>query len=169
MGKSCGGRFKNITEEVGEGVPGRISVSASFADIDNDGDSDLFVTTVRGGNLLFENDGHGHFHNITKQAGVGAVPGAADAFSGHMFPERYEFPVLYRNLGRNRFLDVTAETGRKPVGWSGDASFTDLNHTGWPQIYFVNMMGANHFYENQDGKFSGQTKKYFPRTSLGGQ
>jgi hypothetical protein len=71
-------------------------------------------------------------------------------------------------LGRHRFLDVTAETGRKPVGWSGDASFTDLNHTGWPQIYFVNMMGANHFYENQDGKFSGQSKKYFPRTSLGG-
>ena len=38
-------------------VAGKIGVSASFADIDNDGDADLYVTTVRGGNVLFENDG----------------------------------------------------------------------------------------------------------------
>ena len=27
---------------------------------------DLFVTTVRGGNVLFKNDGHGHFKDITQ-------------------------------------------------------------------------------------------------------
>jgi hypothetical protein len=200
-----GGHFKNITGEAGVGVPGRISVSAAFADIDNDGDPDLFVTTVRGGNLLFENDGHGHFRDITQQAGVGALAHSSgavffdynhdglldllvcnvgkytsdrkgaqgqymalpDAFSGHMFPERYEFPVLYRNTGHNRFQDVTAEAGLKPVGWAGDATFTDLNQTGWPEVYFLNMMGANHFYENHEGKFSDQTKRYFPRTSWG--
>src|SRR5207302_7575857 len=58
-----GGRFENITEAAGVGVPDKISVSASFADIDNDGDPDLYVTTVRGGNMLFENDGHGHFRD----------------------------------------------------------------------------------------------------------
>jgi hypothetical protein len=200
-----GGKFRNITAEAGVGVPGRISVSASFADIDNDGDPDLFVTTVRGGNVLFENDGHGHFRDITKDAGVGAVAhssgavffdydrdglldllvcnvgkytseqkGAqgqflalADAFSGHMFPERYEFPTLYRNLGHNRFQDVTTQTGLKPVAWSGDATFADLNGDGWPEVYFLNMMGANHFFENVQGKFSDQTKKYFPKTSWG--
>jgi hypothetical protein len=67
------GRFENITAKAGVGVPGRISVSATFADIDNDGDQDLFVTTVRGGNLLFENDGKGHFKDITAQAGLGYV------------------------------------------------------------------------------------------------
>ncbi len=201
-----GGKFRNITQEAGVGVPGRISVSASFADIDNDGDPDLFVTTVSEGNLLFENDGHGHFHDITKEAGLagttahasgamffdhdrdglldllvcnvgkyttnakgaqGQYLALADAFSGHMYPERYEFPVLYRNLGHNKFKDVTAEAGLKPVGWAGDASFTDLNGDGWPQIYFLNMMGSNHFYENVKGKFSEQTKKYFPKTSWG--
>ena len=32
----------------GVAVPGKVGVSASFADIDNDGDADLYVTTVRG-------------------------------------------------------------------------------------------------------------------------
>src|SRR4051812_533560 len=64
------GRFAPITNEAGVGLQGRISVGASFADIDNDGDQDLFVTTVRGGNALFENDGHGHFKDITAEAGV---------------------------------------------------------------------------------------------------
>ncbi len=57
-----GGKFKDITEEAGVGVPGRISVTASFADVNNTGHQDLFVTTVRGGNLLFKNDGHGTFY-----------------------------------------------------------------------------------------------------------
>jgi hypothetical protein len=65
-----GGRFKDITKEAGVGLPDRISVAASFADTDNDGDQDLFVTTVRGGNVLFENDGHGHFKDVSKGAGV---------------------------------------------------------------------------------------------------
>src|SRR6266404_5042836 len=65
-----GGKFRNITKEAGVGLPGRISVTASFADIDNDGAQDLFVTTVLGGNALFKNDGHGRFTNITKTAGL---------------------------------------------------------------------------------------------------
>src|SRR4029078_12583258 len=67
------GRFRNITAEAGVAVPGKISVSATFADIDNDGDQDLYVTTVRGGNVLFENDGKGHFKDVTAKSGLGYV------------------------------------------------------------------------------------------------
>jgi enediyne biosynthesis protein E4 len=74
-----GGKFKNITQEAGVGLPDRISVAAAFADIDNDGDQDLFVTTVRGGNVLFENDGHGHFKDISKEAGVDLVSHSSGA------------------------------------------------------------------------------------------
>jgi len=200
-----GGRFQNITAEAGVGVPGRISIGAAFADIDNDGFPDLFVTTVRGGNVLFQNDGHGHFRDITRDSGIdgalhssgafffdydrdglldlfvcnigkytmdrkgaqGQYMALSDAFFGHMFPERYEFPVLYRNLGHGRFRDVSAETGLKPVGWSGDASFTDLNGDGWPQVYVLNMQGADHFYENHGGKFTEATSRYFPKTPWG--
>jgi hypothetical protein len=65
--------FEDITASAGVGVPGKVSVSASFADIDNDGDEDLYVTTVRGGNQLFENDGHGKFRDITASAGLGYI------------------------------------------------------------------------------------------------
>ncbi len=67
------GTFTDATESAGVAVDDRIGVSASFADIDNDGDPDLFVTTVRGGNLLFKNDGTGRFEDITDAAGVGYV------------------------------------------------------------------------------------------------
>jgi len=201
-----GGKFQDITGTAGVSVAGRIGVAASFADIDNDGDADLFVTTVRGGNLLFENDGHGRFRDITKESGVGTVAhssgsfffdydrdglvdllvcnvgkytsdrkgaqgqylGLPDAFSGHMYPERFEHPILFHNLGHRVFRDVTAEVKLRPEGWCGDASFTDLNGDGWPDIFFLNMMGANHYFENVRGKsFVERTNKYFPRTSWG--
>ena len=50
-------------------------MTASFADIDNDGDQDLFVTTVRTGNVMFENVGKGRFAEITQGAGL--------VYSGH--------------------------------------------------------------------------------------
>ncbi len=72
---SGNGRFENITELAGVALDDRVNVAASFADIDNDGDPDLYVTSVRGGNTLFENDGTGVFTDVTDRAGVG--------YSGH--------------------------------------------------------------------------------------
>jgi enediyne biosynthesis protein E4 len=201
-----GGKFKNITAEAGISLPGRVSVAAAFADIDNDGDQDLFVTTVRGGNALFENDGHGRFHDITKEAGLslvahssgafffdydndglvdllvcnvgkytteekgpnGEYAGIPNAFSGHLHEDRYEYPVLYKNMGHNHFKDVTAEVGLHPHGWCGEASFADLNGDGWPDIFFLNMQGRSHYYENVAGKkFVERTDEYFPKTPWG--
>lgn len=202
-----GGRFKNITQEAGVGLPQRISVAAAFADVDNDGAPDLFVTTVRGGNVLFKNDGHGHFTDITQEAGLGLVAhssgafffdydndglldllvcnvgqytydekgpdgeyvGIPNAFDGHLHPDRYEYPVLYKNMGNDHFRDVTAEVGLRPHGWCGDASFADLNNDGWPDIFFLNMQGHSHYYENHGGqKFVERTEEYFPKTPWGG-
>lgn len=201
-----GGRFRNITPGSGVAVADRIGVTASFADIDNDGDQDLFVTTVRGGNLLFENDGRGRFKDITAAAGVGLVahssgavffdydhdglldllvcnvgkytsdvkgPDGAyialpDAFRGFVFPERFEHPVLYRNMGHNVFNDVTAQVGLTFRGWSGDAIVTDLNRDGWPDVFMLVMAGSQHYYENESGRtFVDKTATYFPKTPMG--
>lgn len=69
------GTFENITARAGVGIDSVVCVSSAFADIDNDGDQDLFVTAVREGNFLFENDGTGTFTDISEAAGV--------TFEGH--------------------------------------------------------------------------------------
>lgn len=66
-----GGKFEDITAKAGVAVDDRIGVSATFADIDNDGDADLYVTSVRRGNVLFENQGDGRFKDITSSSGLG--------------------------------------------------------------------------------------------------
>ncbi len=200
------GTFEDITAKAGVGLPNHIVVTPAFADIDNDGDPDLFVTTVRRGNRLYENLGNGRFRDITKAAGVsysGHSSGAAffdydndgnldlflvnvgkyttetqgrggfyqaypDAFGGHLFPERTEQSILYRNLGKNRFQDVSKATGLQDTSWSGDVTFTDLNQDGFPDLYLVNMQGDDHYYENQSGqRFIEKTASYFPKTPWG--
>lgn len=200
------GKFKNITDEAGVGLKDLISVGASFADVNNTGRPDLFVTTVNQGNVLFRNDGNDHFTDITAQSGLGLVAhssgalffdydrdglldllvcnagvytsdekgpageyvGLKDAFSGHLHPERFEHPVLYKNLGNYRFQDVTTEVGLNPEIWGGDADVVDLNGDGWPDIYFLNMQGANRYFENEAGKrFIDKTSAHFPKTPWG--
>jgi hypothetical protein len=200
------GKFKNITEDAGVAVKDRVSVGAAFGDVDNTGHEDLYVTTVNQGNILFQNDGHGHFKDITHEAGLdltahssgafffdydndglpdllvcnvgvytsnekgpdGEYVGLKDAFFGHLYPERYEHPVLYKNLGHYKFRDVTAEVGLNPHGWCGDATFADLKGDGFPGVYFLNMQGANHYFENEGGKkFVEKTHEYFPQTPWG--
>ena len=65
------GQFEDWTGPSGLAMGDRIGVAASFADTDNDGDPDLYVTSVRGGNLFFENDGAGKFRDRTSQSGLG--------------------------------------------------------------------------------------------------
>lgn len=201
-----GGRFRNVTAAAGVSLPDRVSVSAAFGDVDNDGDPDLYVTTVRMGNVLFENDGKGRFKDVTRASGLGYSGHSSaavfldydrdgrldlflvnvgkytteargdggyyvayeDAFRGHLFPERTEKSVLYRNLGNRRFADVSAQVGLQDGSWSGDATLTDFNEDGYPDLYVLNMQGDDHYYENQGGKrFTDKTAQLFPKTPWG--
>src|SRR5689334_20364933 len=64
------GTFEDVTAKSRVGVDGRVSVAGTFADYDNDGFEDLFVTTTRGGNILFHNRGDGTFEDVTAKAGL---------------------------------------------------------------------------------------------------
>ena len=202
-----GGKFENITAAAGVGLADKICVSASFADIDNDGRPDLFVTTVRMGNFLFRNLGRGQFQDVTAQSGLSGKPahssGAAfldfnrdglldlfvanvgsytrgekgrggfylartDAFQGWQFPSRSEQSILYQNLGGGKFQDVSRAVGLEHRGWSGDVTFCDLNHDGYPEIYVPSMSGVDRFYDNERGRrFADKTATYFPKTPWG--
>jgi hypothetical protein len=64
------GRFLDVTAKAGVALGDRVSVGATFADYDDDGFEDLFVTSTRGGNVLFHNRGDGTFEDVTAAAGV---------------------------------------------------------------------------------------------------
>ena len=99
---------------------------------------------------------------------MAATLGLQNAFFGHLIPSRFEYPILYKNMGHNRFKDVTVEVGLHPESWSGDASFADLNGDGWPDLFILNMQGQDHYLENEGGKkFVDKTEKYFPKTPFG--
>lgn len=202
------GKFEDITATAGVALADKVCVAASFADIDNDGKPDLFVTTVRMGNVLFKNLGGGKFKDITAESGItvkraahssGAVffdfnkdglldlfvanvgvytrnekgrggfyLGRSDAFQGWQFAARSEQSILYQNLGGGTFEDVSRKMGLEHKGWSGDATFCDLNQDGYPDLYVPSMSGDDKFYENDRGqRFVEKTAAYFPKTPWG--
>jgi hypothetical protein len=67
------GTFTDVTREAGVGLGDRLCVAATFADYDNSGRQSLFVTSTRGGNVLFKNLGNGKFKDVTKEAGLSLV------------------------------------------------------------------------------------------------
>src|SRR6266568_9485494 len=69
-------KFKDITAGAGVACSNQYSTAAVFADLDGDGDLDLLVNSLGGGTRIFENDGKGHFHETTDQAGVRSKAGS---------------------------------------------------------------------------------------------
>jgi enediyne biosynthesis protein E4 len=68
------GTFVDVTHDhPALALADRICVGGAFGDYDNDGDQDIYITSSRGGNVLFENTGAGSFHDITAKAGVSCV------------------------------------------------------------------------------------------------
>jgi enediyne biosynthesis protein E4 len=110
----------HISQYVGKGM------GLSFADYDNDGFTDIFVSNDTFENYLLHNNGDGTFTNVAMLAGVAynaygkAIAGMGtdfrdidndgrpDIFETAMFGEG--FP-LYKNLGDGQFQDVTAAAG----------------------------------------------------------
>jgi len=64
------GTFVDVAAHAGVALGDRVCVGAVFADFNNDGYPDLFVTSIRGGNALFQNLGNGKFKDVTAAAGL---------------------------------------------------------------------------------------------------
>jgi hypothetical protein len=147
------GTFEDVSERAGiTQHPGR-GMSLAFADYDNDGFMDIFVTNDNQENFLFHNRGDGTFEEVGVMAGVALLNGGKPVSSMGTDFRDYDndglpdisvvdlanetFP-LFHNLGGGLFEDATYPTrlsvltiGRS--GWS--TGFFDLNNDGWKDLF----------------------------------
>ena len=164
-------QFVDVTTEAGiifkhvNGASGQkfyletMGSGAAFLDYDNDGDLDLYIvngaplpgfeTAALPTNILYQNDGHGRFTDVTAVAGVGDTGYgmgcvAADYDNdgnADLYLTNYGENILYRNNGDGTFADVTAHArvggGDK---WSSSCAFVDYDHDGNLDLYVVNYL-----------------------------
>ena len=120
------GTFTDVSEQSGISKYVGKGMGLAFADYDDDGFTDIFVSNDTFENYLLHNNGDGTFTNVALLAGVAynafgkAIAGMGadfrdidndgrpDIFETAMFGEG--FP-LYKNLGDGQFQDVTATAG----------------------------------------------------------
>jgi signal transduction histidine kinase len=176
------GYFRNVSEQEGRACENmKRSNSAAFADVDSDGDLDLFVTNEEGSNRLFENDGTGHFSDITGASGLESTGGGMCASFADVnndgYPDLcvtfwYPSNKLYINESENgkiHFRDVTHLTdlaGAVPSK-SNAVAFADVNNDGFTDLFIANRNTANKLYLNDGtGIFTDKTADFFQPENL---
>lgn len=142
--KNNAGRFTNVTASAHvAGDADTWSSSASFIDIDNDGDLDLFVANYVHWNKQIDNAVN------FRLTGVGRAYGPPTAFAGH-------HSYLYLNNGEGSFSDISASSGiqinnpatHKAMGKALAIAPIDIDHDGLMDLLVANDTVQNFFFHN---------------------
>ncbi len=173
-------RFEDITRRAGlpfnEGEPGGKDweQGASFADIDNDGDLDLYVCRFSAPNLLYLNRGDGTFTEEAGKRGLAVVDGSGigafcdydrdgwiDVYVQTNMMDYVNNPdgrrdYLFRNDGDGTFTDVTVAAGIGGATAGHSATWCDFDDDGWPDLWVANDFATpdSYYHNNGDGTFT---------------
>jgi enediyne biosynthesis protein E4 len=146
-------------------APETMAGGVAVFDFNNDGKLDIFFangadiktlqkTSAKYYNRLFQNDGEGHFTDVTEKAGLlgtGYDTGVAigdydnDGFEDIFVAGVYR-NTLYHNNGDGTFTDVTAKAGlNKPDPefgrlWSVAGAWVDVNNDGLLDLVVINYL-----------------------------
>ena len=144
------GKFADVTASAGVGGdPKDWSTAATFFDMDNDGDLDLFV----GNYVRWSRD-------IDAQVGY-KIDGTHRAY-GPPMNFQGAFPRMYRNEGGGKFTDVSASSGVQvknpstgvPMAKTLGVSPMDIDGDGWTDLAVANDTVQNLLFRNKhDGTF----------------
>ncbi len=131
------GRFEDVTTRAGLGGDRDWPTSAAWADLDNDGDLDLYVCHY----LKWDSVNPTICHQ----------PGAPEGGRSYCDPRRFEAlpDHVFRNDG-GRFVDVTEKTGWVDHDGRGlGVVAADLDDDGKIDLFVANDMSANYFLRNR--------------------
>ncbi len=154
------GTFTDVAQTAGVVPLGANSISATWADYDDDGDLDLYVVDYFRSDILYRNRGDGTFEDVTGTAGVAGgrlgnkTYGTWGDYDGDgrldlYICKYYAGNELYHNDGNGTFTEVEAGVGDKRD--SEKAAWVDYDNDGDLDLYVVNREQANALYRN-DGK-----------------
>ena len=117
-------RFVDVAKEAGvEDISAGMSVS--WADADNDGDRDLYVSNMwssAGNRIAYQRN---------------FLSGAAEA-SRAEFQRHARGNSLFVNNGDGTFRDASLEAGVAMGRWAWGSRFADINNDGWEDIFVAN-------------------------------
>ena len=149
------GTFTDISRESGIAAHAGTGMGVVCADYDDDGDTDIIVGNDAMANFVWRNDGSGHFEEVGLLTGLaydrnGVGLGTMGVECGdydndgrldfHMTSYQKQWAILYRNLGRGIFEDVTHSTGAgtgtfNQVTWG--AGLVDFDNDGDRDLFIA--------------------------------
>jgi tetratricopeptide (TPR) repeat protein len=133
------GTFEDATKRFGLDGPRIWPTSAAFADLDRDGDLDLYVCHYLDCNL---DDQGVPREGPSELATAGYTP-----LQFRACPDR-----LFRNDGGKRFVDVTEKAGIVDTNGRGlGVVVCDLDDDGLDDIFVANDLSANYLFHNRGG------------------
>ena len=146
-------------------APETMAGGVAVLDYNHDGNLDIFFTngadirtlqksSPKYSNHLFENDGKGHFTDVTEKAklagsgfDVGVAVGDYDNDGNEdLFVAGVYHNTLYHNDGNGSFTDVTAKAGLdrpdREYGplWAVGAAWADVNNDGFLDLIVINYL-----------------------------
>lgn len=158
--------FSDVTATAGLFQDDLTTYGATFGDIDNDGDLDLFICNREdnghiGRNYLYRND-NGTFVDVTTSNGISTA--SALTFVASFFDydndgdqdlyisnDKLDPNVLYQNNGSGVFSDVSVATGADIIIDAMSTTIGDYNNDGFFDIYVTNTQAGNYLLQNNGG------------------
>ena len=175
--------FTNISSTIGFFQTDLFTYGASFGDIDNDGDLDVFISNRTNNeenqrNYLYRND-EGIYKDITQSSGIPIQDEDGNEnsqlsfctiffdYNKDGFQDIYlandkidNINRLYKNLGDGTFEDVSVASGSGIAVNAMTTTLGDYNNDGWFDIYITNTQSSQAgngnvlLMNNADGTFT---------------